>query len=67
MKTEVQSPAELTLQELCIRLGFPLHVAYTRMLSGAFGTPRKLGRVWLIPAAGVEAYVERQRATPGAP
>jgi hypothetical protein len=50
---------ELTLQEVCLLVQMPWHRAYARMTAGAFGTPRKTTRGWIIPRSGVEAYLAR--------
>lgn len=46
----------------------PLGARRTRMLArrGVFPGARKVGRTWLIPRAGLNAYVEREGCAPSA-
>lgn len=53
---------EISLPQAALRLGLPWHAAHKLLLRGKLGAARQIVGRWVVPAAGVEAYLERKRA-----
>jgi hypothetical protein len=56
---------EITLPQAAVLLGLPWHAAHKLVMRGELGQPKQVAGRWLVPEAGVFAYLERRKsATP---
>lgn len=62
MESPASSSGLVPLAEIATRFGLSWHRAYSRIISGAFGTPQQIAGRWFATREGVESYAAKEAA-----